>query len=197
MPTGLLKWISTGLPNLSSQARAIITVIGIGIVTVSLGAAAAFTTYAYPPMIALGAFYGVILSYPVTRFLRPRIQSIVTAFLGGLTAGNIGSEQAKLSSAIVSISKWVKDQVVALHPGASPEATHLNGAITWGIWTCILIALAILAANAYFANHDQNDIGTRVGAAVATMPSPATTLVPPAASVPAQSVVPPENQQAV
>jgi len=96
MPTGLLKWISTGLPNCSSQARAIITVIGIGIVTVSLGAAAAFTTYAYPPMIALGAFLRCDFVVSVTRFLRPRIQSIVTAFLGGLTAGNIGSEQAKI-----------------------------------------------------------------------------------------------------
>ncbi len=168
----LLKSVVARISRRSPQARAIITVIGIGMVTLGLGSAAALTSYVRLPMIALGAFYGVVLSYPVTRFLRPRIQSLVTAFLGGLTAGNIGREQARLSQAIASFSSWIKDEVKALHPGGTTEAADLNVAIIWGIWTCILIALAILAANAYFANQDKNPVGRPVDAQIPVVPPP-------------------------
>lgn len=145
--------------NMKTQTKAVLMVIVLVVVTVGFGALAVFTTYSYTSLLALGVFYGVVLSYPVTRFFGPKVQSIVTGFLGGLTMGNIGTQEAKLRAWIIALGNWIKQQIAATNP-----PPRLHEAIVCSIWTAILIAFAILAANIYFANQSTNPVGNRVPA---------------------------------
>lgn len=147
-----LKWTT-----LTTQTRAVVTVVFLVVVTGGLGILSVFTSYSYTSLLILGVFYGVMLSYPVTRFFGPKVQSIVTGFLGGLTLGNIGTQEAKLRAWIIGLSNWIKQQVASANP-----PPRLNDAIVASIWTTMLIALAILAANTYFANQSANPVGNPV-----------------------------------
>lgn len=141
----------------SPQAKAIIAVVGLLLVTFSLGAAAVFTTHSLIPLLILGVVYGVILSYPLTKFFGPKIQSLVTGFLGGVSLGNIGTQEAKLRAWIIALGNSIKQLVASAHP---PEG--LSDAIVYSIWTAIIVAFFILAANAYFANQKTNPVGNPI-----------------------------------
>jgi hypothetical protein len=105
----------------------------------------------------LGIFYGVVLSYPITRFFGPKLQSLATGFLSGITLGNIGTQQAKVRAYIINLGEWIKQQVATAHPTSSASAANLDDAIVRAVWTAIVICLAILAANAgsQVGNPDQ------------------------------------------
>jgi len=151
----LLQWWGKA----SIQTKAVGSVVAVAAVTLGLGAIAVLTPWAYLSLLPLGIFYGVVLSYPITRFFGPKLQSLATGFLGGITIGNIGTQQAKLRAYIIDLGEWIKQQVVAVNPASSARAAHLDGAIVWAVWSAILICLAILGANAYYANKEGNPVG--------------------------------------
>ena len=164
----------------SGQTKAILSVVVLAVVTLILGALAVYTPLVYLFLLPLGIFYGVVVSYPVIRFFGPKLQSLATGFLGGITIGNIGTQEAKLRSYVIVAGEKIKEAIVGLNPPDTARAARLDGAIVWSIWTAILVCLAILAANAYFANKDGNPVGQPVPAGPPAQQAPPVPPVPPA-----------------
>lgn len=152
----------TAVRHASPQIKAIVTVIVLGVVTLGLGSAAILTSYVYVSLLPLGMIYGVVLSYPMISFFGPRVQPMVAGLMGGITLGNVGTQQAKLRALIIGLGDWIKQQVTLIHPAGSAAAAQLNTAIVWSVWMAILICLAILAANAFYANKDGNRVGQQI-----------------------------------
>ena len=147
--------------DIPAPKRALIAGVVIVVVTLLLGAAATLTRYAYPPLVILGVFYGVVVSKPLTQFLAPKFQSLLTGFLGGITTGNIGSAGATLRKVISTIGTEINSTVAQILGSRG----DLSGAVTVSLWILILTALVILAANAYYANLDSSPVGNPVAPA--------------------------------
>jgi len=157
----------------SGQAKAVLSVVTVAGVTLILGVVAVHTGFAFAFLLPLGIFYGVVLSYPVIRFFGPKLQSLATGFLGGITIGNAGTQEAKLRSYVIVAGEKIKELVMGAHPPDTAKAANLDAAIVWSIWTAILICLAILAANAYFANKAGNPVGQQAPPVQANAAAPA------------------------
>jgi len=56
-----------------------------------------------------------MISKMMSQFLAPKIQSLVAGFLSGITAGNIGVQQARLSAAIHKFADGIQERC----PGCS------------------------------------------------------------------------------
>ena len=146
--------------NLSIHARALIVGVSIIAITIVLGAAAILTLHPYVPLILLGVFYGIIISKILSQFLAPKIQSLVTGFLGGITAGNIGVQQARLSAAIHNVANGIQSTAKSIAAGTFHADADFTTAVVWAIWITLLTAIVILAANAYYANLDSSPVGS-------------------------------------
>jgi len=144
------------LRSFSPQTQGLAIVALVALLTIALGSVAVRTNHQFLPLILLGLFYGGLLSYPAIRFLGPRVQSAVAGFTGGVTAGNIGTQQAKLREAVVDLSSWLSTHLASVAPAGAPQ---LNEAIVWCAWTTIISTLAIMLANAYCANVDSIPVG--------------------------------------
>ena len=145
--------------NLQIHTRALIVGVAIIAVTILLGSLSVLTHYHFSSLITLGVFYGIVISKILSQFLAPKIQSLVAGFLSGITAGNIGVEQARMSTAIHNVANGVQgiaQGIVALAPQADPA---FNAAIVWAVWIALLTAIMILAANAYYANLESSPVG--------------------------------------
>ncbi|HET9183722.1 MAG TPA: hypothetical protein VFP59_16445 [Candidatus Angelobacter sp.] len=145
--------------NTSIQNKAVVSVVTVAVLTLGLGGVAILSRWVYLCLLPLGIFYGVVLSYPITRFFGPKLQSLATGFLGGITIENIGTQQAKLSAYITAVAGWIKAKVTTVIPAGSARMAKLDNAIMWAVWTAILVCLAILAVNAYYANKEGNPVG--------------------------------------
>ncbi len=156
---------------LPPATRASIVGLVIISVTIILGAAAIFKS-PFLSLIPLGVFYGIVASKILSQFLAPRIQTSVVSFLGGITLGNIGVQQAKVSAAIHGIANWVQQAADNLAKQLHPS-TDFSSAMVWAMWTAILTATVILAANAYYASLDSNNVGTAAVRAPGSVPQPA------------------------
>ena len=150
----LPKWQS-----ISGASKALIAGVVIILFTMALGSVSLLTGHAYVPLILLGVFYGAVSSRLLTQVLGPKIQSPATGFLGGITAGNVGSKEATLRTWIRAIADAIKDLVNNVNPGNSEHAQYLNQGLVWCIWMAIATALVILASNAYYANVESSPVG--------------------------------------
>jgi hypothetical protein len=158
--------------NIAPHNRALIVGLLIVIVLLLLCGTAVMTSYHYVPLIILGVFCGGVIAKVLGQFLAPKIQSHVTAFLGGITTGNIGSTGTGLSKLISGAADQI-NKLVTLLPRS---VGNLSGAVTLALWITLLTALVVLAANAYYANQDSSAVGERVpapGAAPVAIPSAA------------------------
>lgn len=81
--------------NLQIHTRALIVGVAIVVITILLGSSSVLTHYHFSTLITLGIFYGIVISKILSQFLAPKIQSLVAGFLSGITAGNIGVQQAR------------------------------------------------------------------------------------------------------
>jgi energy-coupling factor transporter transmembrane protein EcfT len=144
--------------NISPANRAVIIGPVIVAVLLSLGGTAIATRYHYMPLMALGVFCGAVVAKVLGKFLAPQIQSHLTLFLGGITTGNIGSSGAGLHKLITGVADQI-NKLVTLIPASAGD---ISGATTLGLWVALLTALAILAANAYYANQQWSPVGNRV-----------------------------------
>jgi hypothetical protein len=143
--------------NLPPPTRASIAGVIIIAVTIVLGVFAIFKS-PFVALIPLGVFYGIVSSKILSQFLAPRIQTSVVSFLSGITLGNIGVQQAKVSAAIHNIANWVQ-QVADDIARQTHTQDAFSDAVVWAIWTALLTATVILAANAYYASQDSNTVG--------------------------------------
>ncbi len=156
------RLLAAALPSwrtLTGASRALIAGLMIILVTLALGSVALLTGHSYVPLILLGVFYGAVSSRLLTQLVGPKIQSAATGFLGGITAGNIGSKEATLRTWIRTIADAIQDFVTNMNPGNSQHAQYLNQGLVWCIWAAIATALVILATNAYYANLESSPVG--------------------------------------
>jgi hypothetical protein len=161
--------------NIAPHNRALIAGVAIVIVLLLLSGAAVMTRFHYAPLIIMGVFCGGILAKVLGQFLAPKIQSHVTAFLGGITTGNIGTSESGLRKLISKIADEI-NKLVALLPQTMGD---LSEPLTLALWIALLTTLVILAANAYYANQDSSPVGNLV-AAPGTTPTgtPAAVMAP-------------------
>lgn len=147
-----------GWRNLAPHNRALVTGLIIVVVLLLLSGTAVVTRYHYTPLIILGLFCGGVLAKVLGQFLAPKIQSHVTAFLGGITTGNLGSSETGVRKLIGKIADQI-NRLVALLP---QNMGDLSDPLTLSLWIALLTALVILAANAYYANQDSSSVGNPV-----------------------------------
>jgi len=145
--------------NLQVHTRALIVGVAIIAVTILLGSLSVLTHYHFSALITLGVFYGIVLSKILSQFLAPKIQSLVAGFLSGITAGNIGVQQARVSAAIHNVANGIQGIAQNIASGIVTADADFNLAIVWGVWIALLTAIMILAANAYYANLESSPVG--------------------------------------
>lgn len=154
--------------HLQVHTRALIVGVSIIAFTILLGSLAVLTHYHFSALIALGVFYGIVISKLMSQFLAPKIQSLVAGFLSGITAGNIGIQQARLSTFIHNIADAIQRVAQSIASDTLHADADFNTAIVWGIWVAVLTAIVILAANAYYANMESSPIGVAAPSVTAT-----------------------------
>lgn len=135
----------------SRRVKAIVIVLSLLLSTFLMGWAAFATAHTYLPLAVLGVFYGVVLSYPATKLLGPRLQSALGGLLGGISLGNIGSRVAKGESVVRSLSKFITStvgQVLASVPGGG-KVQFLEDGVVLCIWMAIVTMFLIIAVNVY------------------------------------------------
>jgi len=135
----------------------VIKVVLVLLVTMVVVAFAVETRHAYVLSVLLGISYGVMLSYPVMKYLGPKIQAGVAGFLGGVTVSNAGSKAASIDSGIIAVSKSVGSLITTLHnaifqEGAEHAApgswTYLDQASFYCVWMTIITTFLIVLVNA-------------------------------------------------
>ncbi|HEY2913707.1 MAG TPA: hypothetical protein VGK21_10140 [Candidatus Angelobacter sp.] len=135
----------------SRSIKAIVIVLSLLLCTFVMGWIAFATSHAYLPLAVLGVVYGVMLSYPATKLLGPRLQSALGGLLGGISLGNISSRVATGTSAVRSLSKFITttvQQVLINLPGVG-QAQFLEDGVVLCIWIAIVTMFLIIATNAY------------------------------------------------
>jgi hypothetical protein len=163
----------------SRSIKAIVIVLSLLLCTFVMGWIAFATSHTYLPLAALGVFYGVMLSYPATKLLGPRLQSALGGLLGGISLGNISSRVATGTSAVRSLSKFITttvQQVLTNLPGAG-QAQFLEDGVVLCIWMAIVTMFLIIATNAYLG---EGPAVAKAPVAPAPVPAPASTPVVPA-----------------
>lgn len=135
----------------SSRIKAIVIVLSLLLFTFVMGWIALATSHMYLPLAALGVFYGVMLSYPATKLLGPRLQSALGGLLGGISLGNLSNRIVVGESAIRALSKFITttvQQVISSLPN-DPKASILEDGVVLCIWMAIVTMFLIIATNAY------------------------------------------------
>jgi hypothetical protein len=145
--------------DLSTHTRAMMVGVSIVATTILFGAVAVLTHHHYAALITLGLFYGIVISKMMSQFLAPKIQSLVAGFLSGITAGNIGVQQARLSAAIHKFADGIQNIAQNIAITTHQADAEFNLAIVWGMWVATVTAVVILAANAYYANLESSPVG--------------------------------------
>lgn len=159
----------------SRSIKAIVIVLSLLLSTFLMGWIAFATSHSYLPLAVLGVFYGVMLSYPATKLLGPKLQSALGGLLGGISLGNIGSGVAKGESAIRSLSKFITTtvgQVLSTVPEVG-KAQFLEGGVVLCIWMAIVTMFLIIATNVYLGEGPAAVKAPVAPGAPASVPAPA------------------------
>jgi hypothetical protein len=161
----------------SKKLKAIVLVLTLLVVTFTSVTIAFHTKHAYTPLFVLGIFYGVVLSYPATKFLGPKLQAALGGMLGGLTLGNVSSKVASVRSGILALSKQITDTVQQFgNTGPVTMAPYIQTGIVFCVWTTIITVFLIVVVQAY--SGEDLAIGAGAAAAVPAPPAPAATPAP-------------------
>lgn len=152
----------------SRRFKAIVIVLSLLLVTFLMGWAAFFTAHEYLPLAVLGVFYGVMLSYPATMLLGPKLQSALGGLLGGISVGNISSKVATGTSAVRSLSRFINStvqQLIIIVP--DPKAQSLEDGIVLCVWMALVTMFLIIATNAYLEDNVTSTSATPIKPALA------------------------------
>jgi len=146
------------LSGLSPLTKAILIFLLLVLVTGVMGAIAVYTTWKVIPLAILGVFYGVMLSYPATRFFGPKLQSYVAGIVSTITFTNLSSKITAGKTAVVALGAWISEQVKSV----IPTATGLQTPVQVAIWFVIVTLLLIMLISLYFVNDNSNKIGDKI-----------------------------------
>lgn len=144
--------------NMSPMNKSAVIGVSLIVVTLGMGTLAILTTFVFPPFIFLGVFYGVIASRLLAKFLAPKLQTITSGFIAGISTGSIGAKEAKLREIIRTTGQYITDLVTSINLPAGKSA-NFDPAVVFCIWIAIITVLVILGTNAYYANAKSSRVG--------------------------------------
>jgi len=153
--------------HFSRKGRAIVLVLLVLGASFVAGTIAFFTPHAYLPLALLGVFYGVLLSYPATKLLGPKLQAALGGLLGGITLGNVSSKVASTRSAILAFSKTITQtvqQVVNAGMANTAKTGYMETAVVYCIWMTIITMFLIVAISAYLGEGIVTEVSNMVPA---------------------------------
>ena len=160
--------------QLSSRAKAITLVLALLLVTFLSVGVAFSTAHTYFPLAVLGVFYGIMLSYPATKILGPKLQSALGGLLGGISLGNLSNKVATGTSAIRSVSQFINNsvqQILGTFPGIS-KSQYLEDGVVLCIWMALITMFLVIGINAYYQGESPKDALAATDSVVAHEPIP-------------------------
>jgi len=154
--------------SIRPSTRAVIIGVAVILITLCLGTVANFTSLVFTPLVLLGVFYGAVIAKLLGQFLAPKLQTMTTGFIAGISSGSLGAKESKLIDAIHSTSEFITSLSVSIRP---PEARNPNfgPAVSLCIWIAICTIVVILGSNSYYANIESS----RIGQLAQPVPAPA------------------------
>ncbi|HEY2391079.1 MAG TPA: hypothetical protein VGK22_07880 [Candidatus Angelobacter sp.] len=136
------------------RVRAICIVLSLLLVTFFMGWITFISHHKYVPMAVLGIFFGVVLSYPATMMVGPRVQSALGGALGGFSVGNISHLITHTTSSLESLAHLIAlvvQQILAMVQ-LNIEPKPLADAILVCLCLAIITMLLIIATSIYLTN---------------------------------------------
>lgn len=171
----------------SRRIKAIGIVLSLLLCTFAMGWVAVTTSHAYLPLTALGVFYGVMLSYPATTLLGPRLQSALGGLVGGIGLGNLSTRLATGESFVRALSRFIATTVQQALSGlgiATPP--YLEDGVVLCIWMAIITTFLLIAVNVYLG---ESTPAVKAAVTSVTSSAPAPVLAPAAAAAPANNTM--------
>ena len=120
----------------------------------------AFISYhKYLPMAVLGIFYGVVLSYPATMLLGPKLQSALGGALGGFSVGNISHLINHTTSSIEFLAQLIASAVQQILAAFQIDlkADFLVDGILLCLCLAIVTMLLIIVTSVYLTNDSRRE----------------------------------------
>src|ERR1700761_3948794 len=152
----------------SLRARAICIVLMLLLFTFLMGWIAFISCHKYVPMAVLGIFYGVVLSYPATMMLGPKVQSALGGALGGFSVGNLSHLITHTTSSLESlahlIALGVQQMLVVIQ--VNLDSKLLTDAILFCLCLTIITALLIIITSSYLMDDGKQQTAVQVSATV-------------------------------
>lgn len=145
------------------QVKAICIVLMLLLVTFSMGWIAYITHHKYIPMTVLGIFFGVVLSYPATMMLGPKVQSALGGALGGFSVGNLSHLITHTTSSLESLAHLIAmavQQILAIVQ-LNPEPKPLADAILVCLCMSIVTMLLIIVTSSYLTNDSAQETASQ------------------------------------
>jgi hypothetical protein len=136
------------------RVKAISIVLMLLLFSFFMGSIAFISHHKYLPMAVLGIFYGVVLSYPATMLLGPKLQSALGGALGGFSVGNLSHLINHTTSSIEFLARLIAatlQQVLAAFQ-VDLKADFLVDGILLCLCLSIVTMLLILITSVYLAN---------------------------------------------
>jgi hypothetical protein len=135
-------------------------IIGIAVIliTLGLGTIANFSRFVFAPFVILGVFYGAVVSKLLGQFLAPKLQTMTTGFIAGISSGSLGAKESKLVDAIHSTSDFITSLSVSIRP-LEARNPNFSPAVSLCFWIAICTIIVTLGSNAYYANVESSRVG--------------------------------------
>lgn len=136
------------------RVKAICIVLTLLLFTFLMRWIAFISHHKYLPMTVLGIFYGVVLSYPATMLLGPKLQSALGGALGGFSVGNISHLINHTTSSLGFLAQLIASavqQVLAAFQ-VNPASKSLADGILLCLCLAIVTMLLIIVTSVYLTN---------------------------------------------
>jgi hypothetical protein len=136
------------------RVKAICIVLILLLFSFFMGWVAFISHHKYLPMAVLGIFYGVVLSYPATMLLGPKLQSALGGALGGFSVGNISHLINHTTSSLGFLAQLIASAVQQILAAfqINPESKPLADGILLCLCLAIVTMILILVTSVYLTN---------------------------------------------
>jgi hypothetical protein len=141
------------------RVKAISIVLVLLLFSFFMGWIAFISHHKYLPMAVLGIFYGVVLSYPATMLLGPKLQSALGGALGGFSVGNISHLINHTTSSIEFLARLIAAAVQQIL--AAFQVDLKAEFFVDGILLCLCLAIVtmflIIVTSVYLTNDSSHE----------------------------------------
>jgi hypothetical protein len=148
--------------RVSLRLKAISIVLMLLLFSFFMGWIAFISHHKYLPMAVLGIFYGVVLSYPATMLLGPKLQSALGGALGGFSVGNISHLINHTTSSIEFLAQVIASatqQILAAFQIDLKAEFSVDG-ILLCLCLAIVTMLLIIVTSVYLTNENNHETAT-------------------------------------